>query len=57
MSEPANIGTIEKIRKAQTPEEVDRLVAHAIGTTRRNAEVLKRINDAAVKRNEELAKP
>lgn len=57
MSETANIGTIEKIRRAQTPEEVARLVAHACGFQNVADQVLRRINRAAVKRNKELSRP
>lgn len=57
MSEPAKVGTIEKIRTAATPEEVARLLAHACGFRNVPDAVLRRINRAAVKRNKELSKP
>jgi hypothetical protein len=57
MSEATNIGTIEKIRRAESPEEVARLVAHACGYQKLADDALRQINRAAVKRNRELSKP
>lgn len=57
MGAAANIGTIEKIRLAQSPAEVAALVAHACGFQNIPDSVLRRINRAAVKRNKELSKP
>jgi hypothetical protein len=52
-----NIGTVEKIRRAQSPEEVAKLVSHACGFQNVSDQVLRRINRAAVKRNKELSRP
>lgn len=57
MATAANTGTIERIRKATSREEVDKLVAHACGFQNIADAVLRRINRAAVKRNKELSKP
>ncbi len=50
-------GTIERIRRAQSPDQVAELVAHAVGFKLANDATLRRINRAAVKRNKELSRP
>lgn len=57
MSEPAiNPGILEKIRKAETPEEVEKIVGFANSTRPMPDQALRRINRAAVARKRELSK-
>lgn len=54
---PKPAGVIERIKAAQSPEEVEKLAGHAVGFKKSNPKALMLINRAAVKRNEELSKP
>lgn len=50
-------GTVERIQRAQSADEVKELVAHSVGFKLVNPATLRRINRAAVKRNQELSRP
>ncbi len=51
------LGIIDRIARAESPDEVAKLAGQAMSLTTASDRTLKRINRAAVKRNKELARP